>query len=128
MEATLRARWGLTYQETRSFRDSVSGRGVLAIFEDDRADLRMSLPDDGSRIEDLRSLLRHFAQEGALAGPLANVDELLLAWQDGDIHAGAVAADALDQLEGLLLGLISTLKELSGLLPVVLQEMPPTPQ
>ena len=88
----------------------------------------MSLTDDGSRIEDLRGLLRHFAQGGALAGRLADVDELLSAWQAGDIHAGAVAADALDQMEGLLPDLTSTLERLSRLLPVVLQEMPPTPQ
>lgn len=87
----------------------------------------MSLSDGGSRIEDLRGLLRHFAQDGALVGLLADVEELLSAWQDGDIHAGAVAADALDQLGGLLPDLISTLEVLSRLLPVVLQEMPPTP-
>ncbi len=89
---------------------------------------RVSLADDGSRLEDLRGLLRHLAQDGALAGRLADVDELLSAWQCGDIHAGAVAADALDQLEGLLPDLVRTLEGLSGLLPVVLKEMPPAPQ
>jgi hypothetical protein len=50
----------------------------------------------------LQRHLDYLAQNGALVARLASVSDKLVLWRDGDEQAGRIAADALDQLDGLL--------------------------
>jgi len=70
--------------------------------------------------------LSGFADEGALAARLADQSELLTAFRGGDEAAGALAADALDQLEGILGDLERDLPRLRAAVAYLLAHLPPT--
>ena len=57
---------------------------------------------DDSDLESAQSVLDAFARDAALMASLAGVSGQLRAWGSGDTTAGLLAADALDQLEGLI--------------------------
>jgi len=76
----------------------------------------------------LRTDLICVAEEAAHAARLATVDEHLDNWVKGSAEDGLIAADALDQLEGVCGDLIAALERLRGVLPVVLEGLPHPPE
>jgi hypothetical protein len=83
---------------------------------------------DPEHLADLRTDLAHVAEEASLAARLADVETHLGNWEGGDEQAGVLAADALDQLAGLLPDLISTLQRLHLSIPLALSELPSFPE
>lgn len=70
--------------------------------------------------------LEGFAQEATLAAHLAGVGERLAAWRSGNTEAGAIAADALDQLVGILGDLAMDLPRIREGVDYLLRNLPPT--
>lgn len=87
------------------------------------------VPQNGpERLADLRTDLAHLVKEASLAARLADVETHLDRWEGGDEQAGGLAADALDQLVGLLPDLMSTCQRLQLSIPVALSELPSFPE
>ena len=82
--------------------------------------------DAGS--SDVPQLLQGFCEDAALAARLADVERNLSAWSEGDDQAGLLAADALDQLHGVLPDLARTAAELHKLIPALLAQLPAPPE
>lgn len=93
-----------------------------------RHSLRVAAQDEPTWLSDLRNSLDHVAEEGGLAARLADVGEHLEGWRAGDHDAGAIAADSLDQLLGLLPDLVATFEQLRAVLPAVLADLPDFPE
>ena len=70
--------------------------------------------------------LEGFVREATVAAHLASVGERLGAWRSGDAQAGALAADALGQLEGILADLAIDLPRLRESVDHLLRNLPPT--
>lgn len=78
--------------------------------------------------EAIEQLLNGLSGDLGLASRLASVSPQLEAWRAGDKVAGLVAADALDQLEGLVNDLVAELREFQRLLPALLGDLPEPPE
>ncbi len=68
--------------------------------------------------------LQGFAAAAATMARLAKIDDHLTRWTGGDHQAGVLAADALDQLDGLLSDDLAPTRKAVVLL---LQRLPPPP-
>lgn len=78
--------------------------------------------------QELRSCLTHVVADAALAARLAGVGAELDRWESGDQDAGVLAADALDQLLGIVPDLVSSLEQLRALVPAALADLPVFPE
>jgi muconolactone delta-isomerase len=69
-----------------------------------------------------------FAREASLASRLADVGDQLRAWREGDQKAGRLAADSLDQLEGVLQDLPSSADAVRSAVLTLISALPESPE
>lgn len=70
--------------------------------------------------------LQGLVEEAGLASRLADIGERLRRWREGEDEAGGLAADALDQLAGVLGDLQIDLPRIRDGVNYLLQKLPPT--
>jgi hypothetical protein len=84
--------------------------------------------DDPDRYSNLLGLLRGLRDDAELVARLADVESHVAAWFEGDEQAGLLAADALDQLHGILPDLGRVVYELHDRIPQLLSDLPAPPE
>jgi hypothetical protein len=82
------------------------------------------VPNVGEVVQRLDGL----RQDAALAGRLADVRDHLLAWEGGDEDAGVLAANALEQLHGVLTDLGPLVGAVLRDCEAMLAVLPPAPE